>query len=88
MRSIKRVFEKIKRENPYWSDYTCFSKAISGKRFSRETISRYFNELVGKNDSSRGEKKEVLGRLFWLSQRTKTGLRKADFEGKLTIRED
>ncbi len=69
MRSLKRVFENIKRENPNWSDYTCFCHAISGRGFSKKTVSRYFNELVDKNDYSRGEKKEVLERLFWLSQR-------------------
>ncbi len=70
MRSLKRVFEKLKMENPNWSDYTCFSYAISGKGFSKKIISRYFNKLVDKGDYSRGEKKDVLERLFWLSQRT------------------
>ncbi len=88
MRSLKRVFEKLKRENPNWSDYTCFSHAISGKGFSKKIISRYFNKLVDKGDYSREDKKEVLERLFWLSQRIKIGLRRADSEGKLTVIED
>ncbi len=69
MRSLKRVFEKIKRENPHLSDYTCFSLAISGKNFSKKTISRYFNKLVDNNDYLKREKKEILERLFWLSQK-------------------
>ncbi len=88
MRSFKRVFEKIKRKNPYWSGYTCFALAISGKGFSKRTISRYFNKLVDKGDYSREEKKEVLEGLFRLSQRIKIGLRKANFEGEPTIIED
>ncbi len=64
MRSLKRVFEKLKRENPNWSDYTCFSHAISGKGFSKKIVSRYFNKLVDKGDYLKGEKKEVLERLF------------------------
>ncbi len=71
MRSLKRVFEKIKRENPNWSDYTCFSKAVSGKRFSKEIISRYFNKLVDKSDYSRRDKKGILEWLFSLSQESK-----------------
>ncbi len=88
MRSLKRVFENIKRENPNWSDYTCFSYAISGKGFSKKIISRYFNKLVDKGDYSRREKKEILECLFRLSQRIKTGLRKADSEGKLAFKQE
>ncbi len=88
MRSLKRVFEKLKRKNPNWSDYACFSHAILRKGFSKKIVSRYFNNLVDKGDYSRGEKKEVLEQLFWLSQKTKIGLRKADSEGKLAIIED
>ncbi len=88
MRSLKRVFEKLKRDNPNWSDYTCFSHALSGKGFSKKTISRYFNKLVDNNDYSKREKKEILEWLFSLSKGQKIGLRKANPEGKLAIRED
>jgi hypothetical protein len=72
MRSLKRVFEKIKRENPYWSDYTCFSQAIFRRGFSKKTISRYFNKLVDKGDYSRKDKKGVLEWLLSFSQGTKS----------------
>lgn len=85
MRSIKRVFENIKRKNPYWSDYICFSQAVSGKCFSKKTISRYFNKLVDNNDYSRREKKAILEWLISISQVTKTSLRKAGFKGKPAI---
>jgi hypothetical protein len=68
MRSLKRVFEKRKRENPNWSDYTCFSHAVSGKGFSKKIVSRYFNKLVDKGDYSREEKKEILKGLFGYSR--------------------
>ncbi len=70
MRSLKRVFEKIKREHPYWSDYICFSRAISRKGFSKKTISRHFNRLVDKDDYQKGEKNEILEWLFRFSQET------------------
>ncbi len=88
MKSLKRVFEKLKRRNPYWSDYTCFALAISGKGFSKRTISHHFNKLVDKGDYLKREKKDILEGLFRLSQRIKIGLRKADSEGKPTIIED
>jgi hypothetical protein len=81
MRSLKRVFEKLKRGDPNWSDYTCFSYAISGKGFSKKIISRYFNKLVDKGDYQREEKKEVLERLFWLSQRTESRPEESRFLG-------
>lgn len=88
MRSLKRIFEKIKRENPYLSDYICFSLAISGKNFSKKTISRYLNKLVDNNNYPKREKKEILEWLFSLSKRQKVGLRKANSEGELAIRAD
>jgi hypothetical protein len=48
MRSLKRIFNKIRSENPFWSDYTRFAEAIHGKGFSRKTIIRSFNSLVDK----------------------------------------
>ncbi len=71
MKSLKRVFEKLKRRNPYWSDYTCFALAISGKGFSKKTISHHFNKLVDKGDYSKREKKDILEWLFLLSKEQK-----------------
>jgi hypothetical protein len=68
MRSLKRVFEKIRKDNPSWSDYVCFSRAISGKGFSKKTISCHFSKLVDADDYSRKDKKEILDWLFHLSQ--------------------
>jgi len=68
MRSVKRVFNKIRSGNPYWSDYICFAEAIHGRRFSRKTILRNFNILVNKEDYARSEKKEIVGFLVELSK--------------------
>jgi hypothetical protein len=35
---IKEVFNRIRSENPYWSDYICFAEAVRGRKFSRKTI--------------------------------------------------
>ncbi len=88
MKSLKRVFEKLKKKNPYWSDYTCFSRAISGKGFSKRTISHHFNKLVDKGDYPGQEKKNILKWLYSLSKIQKVGLSKTNSEGKLAITED
>jgi hypothetical protein len=68
MGSLKKIFNKIKSENPYWSDYTYLAEAMLGKKFSRKTIIRNFNSLVDKEEYARGEKKEIIEHLVGLSK--------------------
>ncbi len=81
MRSLKRTFEKIKREHPYWSDYICFSHAVFGKGFSKKTISRNFNQLVDRDDYPKGKKNEILKWLFRFSRWTKKQPEEDRFRG-------
>ena len=60
MKSINRKFNKLSRKNPYWSSLVCFTETIYGIGFSRQTIHRWFNELVDKDDYSSSDKKEVM----------------------------
>ena len=68
MRSVKRVFKRIRDENSFWSDYICFAEAIRGRRFSRKTIIHNFNSLVDKEEYARSEKKEIIDFLEELSK--------------------
>jgi hypothetical protein len=68
MRSLKRVFNKIRNENPFWSDYTCFAEAVRGRKFSKRTIIRNFNSLVSKEDYAKSEKREIIEHLVELSK--------------------
>lgn len=68
MKSIQRVFNKIRKENPHWSDYICFTETIMGRKFSRQIITRHFNKLVDKDDYDKKDKKSLLEQLFKLSQ--------------------
>jgi hypothetical protein len=68
MRSLKRIFNKIRSENPYWSDYTCFAEAVRGRKFSKKTIIRNFNSLVDKEDYEKNEKREIIEHLMELSK--------------------
>jgi hypothetical protein len=68
MRSLRKIFNKIRSENPYWSDYICFAEAVCGRKFSRKTIIRNFNSLVDKEDYAKNEKKEIIEYLVELSK--------------------
>ncbi|MFC1609004.1 hypothetical protein ACFL2R_02775 [Patescibacteria group bacterium] len=59
MRSLKRRFEKVKKNNPFLSDYNCFTKAITGQGFSDKIIYFWFNKLVDKNDYFMKDKREL-----------------------------
>jgi hypothetical protein len=68
MRTLKGIFNKIRVENPFWSDYTCFAEAVRGRKFSRKIIIRNFNSLVDKEEYARSEKKEIIEYLVGLSK--------------------
>jgi hypothetical protein len=68
MRSLERVFNKIKHENPLWSDYICFAETVKARKFSRQTIAWYFNRLVDKDNYGKRDKKSLLKQLSELSQ--------------------
>jgi hypothetical protein len=68
MKSVKKVFNRIRSENPYWSNYICFAEAVRGRKFSRKTIIRNFNSLVDKEDYAKSEKKEIIDFLVELSK--------------------
>ena len=60
MKSIKRKFNKIQKKNPYLSSITCFTEAIYRACLSRQTIHRWFNKLVDKDDYTKNAKKEIM----------------------------
>lgn len=68
MRSIERKFNYIRREHPSWSTWTCFTKAIHGRNFSKDKIKRWFNELVDKNDYEEKDKMKLLKYLYEINK--------------------
>jgi hypothetical protein len=68
MKSVKEVFNRIRSENLYWSDFICFAEAVPGRKFSRKSIIRNFNSLVDKEDYAKNEKKEIIDFLVELSK--------------------
>ncbi|MCX6793439.1 MAG: hypothetical protein NTY12_05500 [Candidatus Falkowbacteria bacterium] len=67
MKSIHRRYKNIEIKNPGYSSYICFTEAVVGRRFSTQTISRWFNRLVSKDDYASSDKKDILKHLVRLS---------------------
>jgi len=72
MKSLERRFRSIVEKNPSFSSYLCFSKAIEGQGFNKQTIHRWFQKLVDKEDYEKSEKRAVLGHLDNLSNTLRT----------------
>jgi len=63
MKSLQRRFYKIQNRNSYYSSYLCLAMAIRGQGFTKKTISRWFNQLVEKDDFSQSDKRSILRHL-------------------------
>ena len=68
MRSIERRFNNIAKKNLCWSSYVCFAKTIKKRKFSKQTIHRWFYKLIDKNDYFWDERNIIL---FHLDNLTK-----------------
>ena len=67
MKSIKRLFDKVSKENPNLGSVIIFNRIVSGKNFSHDRIARWFNVLVDKEEYDRSEKKEILEYVYLLN---------------------
>lgn len=63
MKSLERRYKNINTKNPYLSSYICFVESIRANNFSERIIRTWFNKLVGKDDYSAKEKRELLHQL-------------------------
>ena len=67
MRSIQRRFKGIEKKNRLASSYICFSQTVRDQKFNKQTISKWFTNLVDKNDYHKSEKLPLLRYLWKLS---------------------
>lgn len=67
MKSLERRFKNITGKNQSLSSYSCFAKTVKGQNFNRQTLHRWFQKLVDKDDYERSDKKAVLAHLDNLS---------------------
>jgi hypothetical protein len=68
MRTIERRFNKIKKENDYWSDYICLAEAVRGQKFTHRSLYRYFKKLVPPEDYNKADTKKLVGFLYKVSK--------------------
>lgn len=73
MKSIKVLFERVREQNPYWSDYVCFAEAVTNKGFNKVTLGRAFNKLVPKDDCPDSQVK-IFRHLVGLTQKKQRGV--------------
>ena len=72
MKSLARRFNHITEKNPNLSSYTCFARSVKEQSFNRQTIHRWFQKLVDKDDYAKREKRAVLAYLDNLSNPLRT----------------
>lgn len=68
MKSLKRQFDSVRKSSPGYSSLLCFSCAVSGRNFGRQTIRRWFNVLVEKDDYCKKDKRSVIRHIEELSK--------------------
>ena len=66
MKSLKRRFEKVKKENPSLSSFMCFSQAVNGQNFSQRIIRLWLHDLVEVNDYEKKDERGILNYLYSL----------------------
>lgn len=67
MKSIQRRFERIANKNIFLSTYICFTLAISRQKFSKQTISKWFNKLVHQDEYDKNDKKSLIAHAVQLT---------------------
>ena len=78
MKSLEIKFRKIAEKNPDLSSYVCFARTVTGQKYNSQTIHRWFQKLVEKDDYAKNEKRALLAHLENLSN----PLRTTEFGGK------
>jgi len=69
MKSLKRVFNKIRNENPSGLVIPAFAEALLSRKFSGKLLFATSTPLVDKEEYKKNEKKEIIRFLVELSKR-------------------
>lgn len=60
MLSIKSNYKKIQVRNPNLGAYPCIVKTVKGRKFSRKSLVKAFNELMPKDEYLKSEQKGLI----------------------------
>lgn len=64
--TIREEFEGVREANPMWSDYVCLTIVVKGKKYTRESIVKYF-KWVHRDEYVGADKQKLIDYLFKLS---------------------
>lgn len=73
MRSIEANYKKIQARNPSLGTYSCLSKAVRDRKFSRKSLVKAFNDLMPESEYAKDEKKELIDCLDNVSNPSEEG---------------
>lgn len=68
MKTLELRFKTIQENNPNYGAYIAFANAVKGQKFNKQTIHRWFYELVPKEDYDAEDKKDLFLHLEWLTK--------------------
>lgn len=71
MRSIKASFKKEKSKATFHSSFICLGRAVAGRKFNTDRISRNLTNLVEKDDYIVSDRPALLRHLITLTNSAK-----------------
>ena len=60
MENLTNHFNRITRQNPFWSSLICFNNTMKTRKYSQKIITDGFKKLVDKKDYPRKHYDELL----------------------------
>jgi len=72
MKSIQRRFNNFQYKNQNVGDYVNLARTVKDQKFSKNSISRWFEKLVNKDDYERKDKRWLIKHLVKVSNPLRT----------------
>jgi len=73
MKNIRANYRKVQTCNPNLGTYPCLSQAVKGRRFSRKSLVKAFNELIPESEYAKDESKGLIDHLEYLTNLAEEG---------------
>jgi len=67
MKDLKARFELMSQKYPNHGDYFLFGRAIEGTGMQPDTLRRWFNKLVSKEEYEQKDKRDLFEHLYHLA---------------------
>jgi len=67
MRSLEARFRRCQKKHQEVGDFVNLGRAVKDQKFSEQTIRRFFNKLIEKDDYSSGDKQQLIKHLIGLT---------------------